>query len=583
MSAPHSSPSLNQLEQQLVEAADALERASAAVALARALRNLDPVRGAALAEQALAQIRGLDAPPAEALRARALATLGLCRRNSSALESAVQGGREAVARYAALAEEPVLLAEQSWARSHLGITLCMLGDNEGALRQFEQARDLSRRCEDREGEADALMNIAIVANQIGDDERAIAMGEQLAPLYEALGDNYHLASVLNNRAYAHLCLGNRLGGAAATDHFDRAAALISQALPLARQEADADLLAACMDTLSNALRARGDWAGALANLQQQLALAQTLSGRRMEAVTLATLGDVRRRSGELAAAIDALQQADALFESLQLAEQHAGALRDLSAALEDSGRLAEALAVHKRLHATALRHRSQAAEEGLHVLEARLRAERSEAELQLAQQRERELAALNARLVEADRQRNLLMAELERHSLEDSLTEVANRRAFEQRLGLETERSLRQHSPLALVLIDVDHFKQINDGHSHGVGDAVLRTVAWQMRRQLRQTDLLARFGGDEFALLLPDTPAEPALQLCEKLRQAVLAHDWSVLSDGLQVTLSIGVAAQSPARAADASHDAAGKALTEAADAALYRAKAAGRNCVRD
>lgn len=575
------SPSLAELDLALARAADPREHAAAALALARALRNQDPARGAALAAQAAEQALSLGEA---GLQAQALAVQGHCLRNAGELAAAARTGRRALELFARLPAERALQLQQSQALSHLGISLCLLGRHEAALTEFEAARGLSREIGDRTGEADAMMNIAIVANQLGDDERAIALGEQVLPLYEALDDTYHMASVLNNRAYAHVCLARRLGeagrSAESTLHGRSAIALLERALPLAEREADPAFTVICMDTLSAALRGLGEWARARDHLQEQLRLARLLPGRRMEAVTLGTLGEVLRRQGALEEARQTLEAADRLCAELQLAETHAQILEQLSATLEALGRPAEALALHKRFHALALEHRSQAAASQLQLLEARLQLERSEAELALAREREQTLAALNTRLVAADEQRGALLAELERLSLEDGLTEIANRRAFDQRLHLEVERALRHGGPLALALIDVDHFKQINDGHSHGVGDTVLRRVAQALRQALRATDLPARFGGDEFALLLPDTGPTQALALADKLCQQVAAQDWAALAPALRVSLSIGVAVLT--REFDTgpqAHAEAPAALLRGADAALYQAKAAGRN----
>ncbi|HSI56829.1 MAG TPA: tetratricopeptide repeat-containing diguanylate cyclase [Ideonella sp.] len=561
-------------EQELPPAADPLQRAAALVAQAHPLRNREPERAAAMAAEAVALLEPLSGIQAEL--AAALSLQGMCLRNRGDYAAAARAGRCAVQLFSALAGAPDQAAPHSRALSNLGITLCLLGKQDEALQQFEQARSLSQGIGDAVGEADALMNTAIVANQMGDDARALRLGQQALPIYEALDDHYHLASVLNNMAYAQICWGNKLAAlpasaAEAGAHFAAAEALLSRALPLAQQAGDPEFNVICMDTLGAALRAQGQWERARSHLQEQLRCAHALPGRRMEAVTLAVLGELALRCGELPAAIATLWQADALFGALGLAERHAATLLSLSQALEADGQPAEALAVFKRYHATELAHRSQAAEERLHVLEARLQLEHSEAELAQARERERTLAALNARLVEADQQRRVLLAELERHSFEDPLTCVANRRAFDQRLQQELKRAQRHGSPLSLALIDVDFFKQINDRHSHGVGDTVLRKVAQLLRTPLRQTDLLARFGGDEFAMLLPDTEPAGARTLCEKLCQTVAAHDWSALAPGLRVTLSIGTA---PLRSS-------AEGLMQDADAALYGAKAGGRNQV--
>lgn len=141
--------------------------------------------------------------------------------------------------------------------------------------------------------------------------------------------------------------------------------------------------------------------------------------------------------------------------------------------------------------------------------------------------------------------------DLERLSLEDSLTGLANRRCLERVLSnlLDPNRpeQLVQDPPWCLVLMDIDNFKQINDQFSHVVGDEVLRQMAQMLRRIVRQQDLAARLAGDEFVLILRDTPLELGMQVVTRLRQEILVHDWSAAHAGLRVRASIGLAQVKP------------------------------------
>jgi diguanylate cyclase (GGDEF)-like protein len=182
--------------------------------------------------------------------------------------------------------------------------------------------------------------------------------------------------------------------------------------------------------------------------------------------------------------------------------------------------------------------------------------------------REAELSALNAQLAG-------LNAELSVLSQTDALTGLANRRAFDLRLAEEVSRAVRHGMALALLLVDVDHFKRYNDRHGHPAGDECLRRVAAVLRMHGRRpTDLVARIGGEEFALLLPHEDAAGALALAERCVQAVDAAGIAHLASALGfVTVSAGVAVLG-----DGVCDAAS--LLSAADAALYRAKERGRHC---
>jgi diguanylate cyclase (GGDEF)-like protein len=168
-----------------------------------------------------------------------------------------------------------------------------------------------------------------------------------------------------------------------------------------------------------------------------------------------------------------------------------------------------------------------------------------------------------------------LIAFLENLSITDALTGIANRRHFEWRLSEEIERARRYKYPLSALMMDLDHFKQVNDNYGHQIGDIVLQQVAQRLRRILRRTDFLARYGGEEFIVLAPQTPADRALILAERLRQ-VIAESPIPVADNLQIhiTISIGVAVF-PNHAQNESE------LIGAADAALYKAKQMGRNRV--
>jgi diguanylate cyclase (GGDEF)-like protein len=156
-------------------------------------------------------------------------------------------------------------------------------------------------------------------------------------------------------------------------------------------------------------------------------------------------------------------------------------------------------------------------------------------------------------------------------ALTDSLTGLANRRAFDQRLGEEAENALRHGRALSLMLVDVDHFKAINDRFGHATGDRVLVNLAGDLRAVMRHGDLLARIGGDEMAMILADCPHEQAHDVARRMLAAIAAD--TSLSQRHGVTLSIGVAGLASGRTADD--------LLRRADQALYRAKDEGRNQV--
>lgn len=155
----------------------------------------------------------------------------------------------------------------------------------------------------------------------------------------------------------------------------------------------------------------------------------------------------------------------------------------------------------------------------------------------------------------------------------DSLTGLANRRAFDEAMQHELKRAKRQKEPLCLALLDIDYFKQVNDNWSHTVGDEVLKKVAATLQQHCRDTDSLARWGGEEFVILLPDTSLPTAKEVCDRLRQRIATTCFTDIVPDLTITLSIGLATLD--------HNDDGKQLLIDADRALYQAKEQGRNRV--
>jgi diguanylate cyclase (GGDEF)-like protein len=235
---------------------------------------------------------------------------------------------------------------------------------------------------------------------------------------------------------------------------------------------------------------------------------------------------------------------------------------DLSETYAKLGDFEQALHAHRAYHEAYVRQVSDAAQRRARIYALQreadeLRAAASEAELRAAN-----LAASNELLArEAER--------LTRTSLEDPLTGLPNRR----RLDVAFLDLLTTGAAFVLAMIDVDHFKSVNDRFSHPVGDAVLRTIAGLLAGGARHDDLVVRYGGEEFALLMRDADLCIAERACERLRMAVQGYDWHSLRAGLAVTISIGLAASTE----DTAHDA----IVSLADLRLYHAKQTGRNRV--
>ncbi|WP_051218791.1 sensor domain-containing diguanylate cyclase [Oceanobacter kriegii] len=183
--------------------------------------------------------------------------------------------------------------------------------------------------------------------------------------------------------------------------------------------------------------------------------------------------------------------------------------------------------------------------------------------------RTRELENLTTHLESANQ-------ELTRLSVTDALTGVMNRRYFDTQISKEVRRCSRVHEPLSILMLDADHFKQVNDQHGHPVGDACLRTMASRIEATFsRPGDCVARYGGEEFAVILPNTPLEDAADMAERLRLIMQESPIQTDAGDLRLTISIGISGCYPDQHTEDSH------LLNDADEALYEAKGSGRNRV--
>jgi diguanylate cyclase (GGDEF)-like protein/PAS domain S-box-containing protein len=183
---------------------------------------------------------------------------------------------------------------------------------------------------------------------------------------------------------------------------------------------------------------------------------------------------------------------------------------------------------------------------------------------QIIQLRTKELADLNEKLQEK-------VNEIEYIASRDALTGVYNRRMFEQLIDIEIKRAKRYSQPMSVILADIDLFKNINDQYGHSIGDIVLHNVANTLKTHIRDSDLLARWGGEEFAVILPNTNADTALEMAERLRKHIAelrSHN------GIQVTCSFGVTEFNTQDNGDS--------IFSRMDQALYQAKDSNRNNVK-
>jgi len=183
----------------------------------------------------------------------------------------------------------------------------------------------------------------------------------------------------------------------------------------------------------------------------------------------------------------------------------------------------------------------------------------------------REVRQIRVRQLQQKETLAATLRQLHKLSTRDSLTDLYNRRHMMQMLEREVKRQSRKGGVFSVAILDIDHFKRINDRLGHAVGDAVLRDFSKRLRRAIRECDVVARWGGEEFLVLMPGTGRPQALLALERMRAKVVKHDWSQHAPGLAVRFSAGVAQHTGAELLNRT--------LEQADLALYQAKSAGRD----
>lgn len=515
-----------------------------------ALSDSDPARCLAQARTALAT--------AERLGDHRRLALILCDRGYAANRiSQAPAARLDYRRALELARELNDAEIESLAHNGLGNAASALGEHARALAHFEAALAIRRQRGNQEGVIGCLNNIALCNTVMLQFDMAEALYREGLALARELGTKSNETILLSNIALLHLTHAQVLEDTAQGPHADLISAAVeaaSAACALAEEVGHPAWIIATRATLALALASAGDAAPAevLANEVLAEAPAMQLVEAQVEASQARALVLLGRQAP--AAAIELLQSSCRLAEMHGHRELVRTGMHLLAQAYELADDASAALACFRRYHQITLSQRDRAAEQRAEVLAASLELERSRHEAEQARLRTRELESAN---------RTLFV-----QAMEDSLTGLPNRRQLEGELAERLARGER----LAFVMADVDHFKAINDSYSHGVGDAVLREIGELLREHCRDEDLAARVGGEEFALVLDNVEQLTAEAVCERVRHAISRHTWGGLHETLRVTMSFGLAWSRPEGDSPAS-------LIARADAALYRAKAAGRN----
>jgi diguanylate cyclase (GGDEF)-like protein len=560
---PPAAVSVEHLTRELETAAGPEQRLPLMLAMADAVSSIDARRALSIAQEADALAASLDDRHA---RAEAMYLQGRCADLLLDHSTALDVYDRALGEFEA-ARDDVSVAKTLRAISFVHDAL---GNFSRALDYQFQALALDQRSGNDQSRAATLRTIGIVYTRSGDHAAGLDFYRRSLALCTSSADAVERAKTLNNIGINLKNLGQLEEARAALEEAHEV--FVKLGLPLQQS--------ATLNNLGLVQQRMGDAGSAERTLREALALAEVTGyryGVAHASLSLARLCLAQKRFDDVR---------DWLLAALAVCERHRlkptqyevhEAFAEYYDKIDDAR---SALSHYRRFHALEREVQSEAARDKLRALQIQfdLSAAKREAEIERERQEvltraNAELDALNISLTEANLQKTMLLDQLERQTYEDALTALANRRRLDQRLADEFALALRHGRPLAVAMADLDHFKAVNDRFSHAVGDAALRATAKILSGQVRHTDLVARFGGEEFVIVLVETDAEAAMRVCEKLRAAVAHHNWSAIHPGLSLTISIGITADTTVP----SHDR----MLAMADRNLYTAKAAGRNRV--
>jgi diguanylate cyclase (GGDEF)-like protein len=464
---------------------------------------------------------------------------------------------------------------ESWTRAVHGWLLIEIGAPNEALDEAMLALELAEAAAEPRATCFALNVVGVVFWMLGQLDRAVQFAERAITLARLIGDPVDLGRWLINLAGIEAELWQQAqshaqaeaqnkpqadDARAAEPHMVRALALAEEARQLARAAGDSwsERLALC--NLAEYQLSLGQREDAAAVLESWEGL-RGGGGIRSRIYYLFARGKLEIAMEDIDAAIVTLGECATLAAETGDLEIGVPCCRQLADAFALRGRFVEALHWHREFHAryvrkstetSLIRSRVAAIQYETRQLQARVETERSRAD---------GLEQMNRALAQ---EATLLM----NASMEDVLTGLPNRRGLERAL---LEIATKGGQDYAFAMMDIDHFKRVNDTFSHALGDEVLRQVALLLRVTTRENDLLFRYGGEEFVLLMEATDVLLAAKICRRISQAIRSWSWGQIHPNLRITLSIGVAladeAQTPVE------------VMAVADERLYRAKNAGRD----
>jgi diguanylate cyclase (GGDEF)-like protein len=546
---------LTELELKLKASMEGQDRIDALNALAWDLRLSDPSRSVGLAELALDLSRDNDAgghPYFQGI-AQAQVILGRLAITSGSYGLALTRLIEAY-ELLQIIPAPVLLGEASHA---IGWAHNSLGNYAESFDFLNKALKIFQELENHQKEADILTSLGTVYSAEGRQIQAIEAFQRALELQAGQEISRARGVTLNNLALTQILSDEN------DDALDNALA----GLKIAYEINQPSLQASILDTLGQVYLARGDLEQAEETLRKCLEISRLGGFEHTEMEAMINLGLVYYRQCRLEQAREHYDLTLKLAEERQLIVYRYKSHEMLAKIFEEQGDHKSSFQHFKKFHTTMEQSLAESTSYRMDNLKILHKVETS--------RKEAEILKLQNNALEQEINHHLRdQVELEKLATTDPLTGLINRGHFFTLGEYEFEKARRFQNPLSIILLDVDHFKQVNDTYNHSTGDQVLVVVAKLLVSSARKGDIVSRYGGEEFVLLLPNTNKVASLDVAERLRQELSSYSIQIGQNVIKITASFGIAQIS-------AEDANLAFVIARADHNLYRAKSEGRNRV--
>lgn len=464
-------------------------------------------------------------------------------------------------RVLALLEGQPLTPALVEAQNCLGWIYLRLGEYSTSLEWAHRAMSQAKELNLLSHQAASFDLQANIHSMLGEYEPALRAHEAAIALARSLGNTNQAAHMMNNLAMTQL----------ETGQYETALATGQACLEIFEELESIFDLANAHDTLAEIYLGMGNYEQAETHLQLGLAIIARNENQVIEAYLLRNLGRVYLAEGDLSRAVEQVERALAIARRGELRGEQLDCLELLADIYERQADYRAALAHFKQYHALNQALTGENATRRMNLLQVIHEVENARHEAEIYRLHNRELQS-------EIEERQRIQDALQELATRDSLTGLFNRRHFMEKSEQEYALAIRYRYPLAVIMLDLDHFKEINDTYGHPVGDQVLAKVADRLRGFTRIEDISGRMGGEEFALVLPKTNLAGASQAAERLCRSFADEALALDSLNIHLTISIGITCCTPG---DDGQPPSFDTLLQQADQALYLAKNTGRSQV--